>query len=52
MTNIQKIFIASIKEIIRIAQYEALKEVNTHLISLFSVFCGKIRIGCVLGDVP
>ena len=35
LTNIQKTFIASIKEKIRFAQYEALKEVNTQLIKLY-----------------
>jgi predicted nuclease of restriction endonuclease-like (RecB) superfamily len=35
LTNTQKTFIASIKEKIRLAQYEALKEVNTQLIKLY-----------------
>jgi predicted nuclease of restriction endonuclease-like (RecB) superfamily len=35
LTNTQKTFIASIKEKIRLAQYEALKEVNTQLIRLY-----------------
>ena len=35
LTNPQKTFIASIKEKIRTAQYEALKEVNTQLIRLY-----------------
>ena len=35
LTAIQKSFIASIKEKIRLAQYEALKEVNTQLIKLY-----------------
>ena len=35
ITNPQLIFITSIKEKIRIAQYEALKEVNTQLIRLY-----------------
>jgi predicted nuclease of restriction endonuclease-like (RecB) superfamily len=34
-TSTQKTFIASIKEKIRLAQYEALKEVNTQLIKLY-----------------
>ncbi|MFP3040299.1 PDDEXK nuclease domain-containing protein [Treponema primitia] len=35
MNNSQLSFIASIKEKIRLAQYEALKAVNTHLINLY-----------------
>jgi hypothetical protein len=35
LANTQKTFITSIKERIRIAQYEALKEVNTQLIRLY-----------------
>jgi predicted nuclease of restriction endonuclease-like (RecB) superfamily len=35
LTNHQKSFIASIKEKIRLAQYEAYKDVNTHLIRLY-----------------
>jgi len=35
LTNTQHTFIASIKEKIRLAQYEALKEVNTQLIKLY-----------------
>ena len=35
INNPQLIFIASIKEKIRLAQYEALKEVNTQLIRLY-----------------
>jgi hypothetical protein len=35
LTNTQITFITSIKEKIRLAQYEALKEVNTQLIKLY-----------------
>ena len=35
LTNNQRNFITSIKEKIRLAQYEALKEVNTQLIKLY-----------------
>ncbi|GBU29708.1 hypothetical protein R84B8_03281 [Treponema sp. R8-4-B8] len=35
LNNTQRTFIASIKEKIRLAQYEALKEVNTQLIKLY-----------------
>jgi hypothetical protein len=35
LNNLQLSFIASIKEKIRFAQYEALKTVNTHLINLY-----------------
>jgi hypothetical protein len=35
LTNNQRNFIASIKEKIRLAQYEALKEVNIQLIKLY-----------------
>jgi len=35
ITNPQLTFITSIKEKIRFAQYEALKEVNTQLIKLY-----------------
>ena len=35
LTTFQKTFIASIKEKIRLAQYEALKEVNIQLIRLY-----------------
>jgi len=43
LTNTQRTFIASIKEKIRIAQYEVLKEVNTQLIKLYWEI-GKINI--------
>jgi hypothetical protein len=35
LTTTQRNFIASIKEKIRLAQYEALKEINTQLIKLY-----------------
>ena len=35
LTTTQKSFIAAIKEKIRLAQYEALQEVNTQLIRLY-----------------
>jgi hypothetical protein len=43
MNKIQIDFITAIKEKIRLAQYEALKAVNTHLINLYWILARVFR---------